>query len=89
MDSEDHTKTTCEELDEGTEGKSDVQIIERSIIARVFGFKEPTESGLHLAKLLAIMIPAFSASFQISTSFYMIFIAESLGGGDFIAGLAL
>jgi MFS family permease len=89
LDSEDHTKTTCEELDEGTEGKSDVQIIERSIIARVFGFKEPTESGLHLAKLLAIMIPAFSASFQISTSFYMIFIAETLGGGDFIAGLAL
>lgn len=60
-----------------------------SLLARLFGFEEATESGLRLAKIFAIIVPAFAASFQISTTFWMIFIAQNLGGGDFIAGLAL
>jgi MFS family permease len=61
----------------------------QSHLARLFGLDEATESGLHIVKILAIMLPAFATSFQISTTFYMIFIAESLGGGDYILGLEL
>ena len=61
----------------------------QSHLARLFGLDEATESGLHIAKILAIMLPAFATSFQISTTFYMIFIAETLGGGDYILGLEL
>ncbi|MHA1882212.1 MAG: MFS transporter [Candidatus Thorarchaeota archaeon] len=75
---------TQEVLDEVTEA-----VVKRSRVARLFGFKEPTESGLRMAKILALLIPVFSLSFQISTTFYMIYIAETLGGGDYIAGLAL
>jgi MFS family permease len=60
-----------------------------SRLARVFGLDEATESGLHIAKIIAIMLPAFATSFQISTTFYMIFIAETLGGGDYILGLEM
>ncbi len=60
-----------------------------SILARLFGLKEATPEGLRLAKIIAILLPAFAMSFQISTTFYMIFIAENLGGGDYLAGIAL
>jgi MFS family permease len=60
-----------------------------SILARLFGLKDATPEGLRLAKIIAILLPAFAMSFQISTTFYMIFIAEKLGGGDYLAGIAL
>ena len=85
MTTPDPSATTQEVPDEATEAV----VVKRSRTARLFGFKEPTESGLRLAKTLALLIPVFSLSFQISTTFYMIYIAETLGGGDYIAGLAL
>jgi MFS family permease len=58
-----------------------------SRVARVFGIHEPTENAARLVKILAILFPSFAISFQISTTFYTIFIAETLGGGDYITGL--
>ncbi len=60
-----------------------------SYLARFFGMKDATNEGLRIARIMAILLPAFAASFQISTTFYMIFIAEALGNGDYFAGLAL
>jgi MFS family permease len=57
--------------------------------ARVFGIAEPTEKVVRLVKILSVLLPAFAASFQISTTFWMIYIAESLGNGDYYAGLTL
>jgi MFS family permease len=57
--------------------------------ARIFGIAEPTEKVVRLVKMLSVLLPAFAASFQISTTFWMIYIAESLGNGDYFAGLTL
>jgi MFS family permease len=57
--------------------------------ARIFGIAEPTEKVVSLVKMLSVLLPAFAASFQISTTFWMIYIAESLGNGDYFAGLTL
>jgi MFS family permease len=55
--------------------------------ARIFGIAEPTEKVVRLVKILSVLLPTFAASFQISTTFWMIYIAESLGNGDYFAGL--
>jgi len=60
-----------------------------SRFARVFGIAEPTEKVVRLVKILSVLLPSFAASFQISTTFWMIYIAESLGNGDYYAGLTL
>jgi MFS family permease len=60
-----------------------------SRFARIFGIAEPTEKAVRLVKILSVILPAFAASFQISTTFWMIYIAESLGNGDYFAGLTL
>ncbi|TFG14301.1 MFS transporter [Candidatus Thorarchaeota archaeon] len=60
-----------------------------SLIARVFGLENASEPGVRLARILAIILPAFAASFQISTTFWTITIAESLGNGNYVAGLGL
>jgi MFS family permease len=57
--------------------------------ARLLGLDDATPEGISLAVKLAALIPAFSISFQLSTTFYMIFIAEQLGNGDFIVGLGM
>lgn len=57
--------------------------------ARVFGLEEPTSNAVRLVKILSILLPAFAASFQISTTFWMIHMAETLGNGDYFAGLTL
>jgi len=59
-----------------------------SRIASIFGLQNPTEEAARLVKILAILFPSFAISFQISTTFYMIFIAETLGG-DYITGLTM
>ena len=56
-----------------------------SILARLFGLKDATNEGLRIAKILAILLPVFAGVFQLSTTFYVIFIATALGGGDYIA----
>ena len=70
-------------MDSDTES---AELIE-STYAKVFGIAQPTENAVRLVKILSILLPSFAASFQISTSFYMIFIAETLGG-DYITGIA-
>ncbi len=60
-----------------------------SLYSRFFGLEEPTEKAIKLVRILAFLEPVFAVSFMISTTFWMIYIAESLGGGDYIAGLTL
>ncbi len=60
-----------------------------STFARVFGLEGPTENAVRLIKILVVILPSFAMSFQISTTFWMIHIAESLGNGDYLAGLTL
>jgi MFS family permease len=57
--------------------------------ARLFGLEGATSDAARLVKVLSVLLPSFAASFQISTTFWMIFIAESLGNGDYFAGLTL
>ncbi len=57
--------------------------------ARLLGLDDATPEGIRLSVKLAALIPAFSISFQLSTTFYMIFIAEQLGNGDYLVGLGL
>ena len=52
------------------------------------GFTEADEKALHLGRVLMILLPTANIIFTLSTTFYMIFVAEALGGGDYIAGLA-
>ncbi|MGY5859751.1 MAG: MFS transporter [Candidatus Thorarchaeota archaeon] len=61
--------------------------IVRSRYARIFGIAEPTQDAVRLVKILSVLLPSFALSFQISTTFWMIYIAESLGNGDYFAGL--
>ena len=60
-----------------------------SLLARFFGFEDATPDGMKIAKILMLLVSAFSITFQISSTFWMIFIAQALGGGDFMLGLAL
>jgi MFS family permease len=60
-----------------------------STFARIFGLDEPTANAVRLVKILVVMLPSFAMSFQISTTFWMIQIAESLGGGSYLNGLTL
>ncbi len=57
--------------------------------ARIFGLEEPTPNAVTLVKILSILLPAFAASFQISTTFWMIQMAETLGNGNYFDGLTL
>jgi MFS family permease len=57
--------------------------------ARLFGLEGSTAEAARLVRILSVLLPSFAASFQISTTFWMIFIAESLGNGDYYAGLTL
>jgi MFS family permease len=60
-----------------------------SRFARIFGLEEPTSDAVRYVKILSVLLPSFAASFQISTTFWMIHMAETLGGGDYYAGLTL
>lgn len=61
-----------------------------STFARIFGLERPSENAVRLVKILVVMLPSFAMSFQISTTFWMIHIAETLGGeGGYLAGLTL
>ncbi len=53
------------------------------------GFTEADEKAIHLGRVLMILLPTANIIFTLSTTFYTIFIAEALGGGDFIEGLGL
>ncbi|MGY5874746.1 MAG: MFS transporter [Candidatus Thorarchaeota archaeon] len=53
------------------------------------GLPDASDKVLRLAKTMFILGPIGNFTFMISSTFYMIFIAEALGGGDFIQGLGL
>jgi len=57
--------------------------------ARLFGLENPTPAAVRYVKILSVLLPAFAASFQISTTFWMIQMAETLGGGNYYDGLTL
>ena len=53
------------------------------------GFTEADDKALHLGRVLMILLPTANIIFTLSSTFYTIFVAEALGGGDFIEGLGL
>ncbi|MFX1485406.1 MAG: hypothetical protein ACFFCP_19710, partial [Promethearchaeota archaeon] len=63
-----------------SEGESSIEVVS-SRYAKVFGIERPTTETVRLVKILSVLLPSFAASFQISTTFWMIYIAESLGNG--------
>ena len=69
-----------------SESEPSIEVV-RSRYARVFGVEQPTQDAVRLIKILSVLLPSFALSFQISTTFWMIYIAESLGNGDYFAGL--
>jgi MFS family permease len=52
---------------------------------------EGNDKILRLAKILSILLPIVSVTISLTTTFFMIFVAEALGGGEgmFIEGMAL
>jgi MFS family permease len=53
------------------------------------GFKEADEKAIHLGRVLMLLLPTANIIFTLSSTFYTIFVAEALGGGNFIDGLGL
>ena len=55
------------------------------------GLPDANEKVLHLAKIMAILGPLANFSFVLSTTFYVIFVAEALGGGTghYLEGMGL
>ncbi|TFF91369.1 MFS transporter [Candidatus Thorarchaeota archaeon] len=60
-----------------------------SRVVEFFGLTEGNEKVLSLAKTLALLFPAVALTIQLSTTFFMIFVAEALGNGSFIDGLTV
>jgi MFS family permease len=58
-------------------------------MARVLGVEGAPSNAVKLAKTMALLMPSYAMAFSISTTFWLIFIAEQLGGGSYIAGLGL
>ncbi|MFW9848284.1 MAG: MFS transporter [Candidatus Thorarchaeota archaeon] len=56
---------------------------------RFFGLSDANDSVLRLARIMTILMPIFSLTLMISSTFFMIFVAEAVGGGDFIQGLGI
>jgi MFS family permease len=60
-----------------------------SKIAMFFGLKDADDRVLRLAGMFAVFLPLVSFTVMISTTFYVIFVAEAIGNGDYIAGMPL
>jgi MFS family permease len=60
-----------------------------SRLANAIGLPDANEKVLRLARTLMFLGPLANFTFVMSTTFYLIFVAEALGGGDYIAGLPL
>ncbi len=56
---------------------------------RFFGLEDANHNVIRLARIMSILMPLFSLTVMISTTFFMIFIAEAVGQGDYIQGLGL
>jgi MFS family permease len=59
------------------------------ITARFFGLKDSPPTILGMARVMGIFLPLVAATVTFSTTFYVIFVAEALGKGDYIQGMAL
>jgi len=57
------------------------------IFARLFGLQEPTDKAIRLVRSMVLLMPTMAATFMISTTFWMIFLATQIGGGDLMTGL--
>jgi len=60
-----------------------------TLTARFFGLKDSPDAILRMARVMAIFLPLVAATVTLSTTFYVIFIAEALGKGSYIQGMAL
>ncbi|MFW9918699.1 MAG: MFS transporter [Candidatus Thorarchaeota archaeon] len=60
-----------------------------SKVATFFGLTDANEKILRLSSILSILLPIVALTTTLSTTFFMIFVAEWLGGGSYIDGLAL
>lgn len=56
---------------------------------RFFGLSDANVEILRLARIMSILMPIFSLTLMISSTFFMIFVAEAVGGGDYIQGLGI
>jgi MFS family permease len=54
-----------------------------------YGLTDANEKILSLAKILSILLPVVSATITLSTTFFMIFVAEAVGQGSYIEGLTM
>ena len=57
--------------------------------SRLLGFKDPSPGAIRIASIMLLLGSTWSIAFQISTTFWMIHIATSLGGGNFLVGMGL
>ncbi len=60
-----------------------------SKIATFFGLTDANEKIIRLSSLLSVLLPVVALTTTLSSTFFMIFVAEWLGGGSYIDGLAL
>ncbi len=62
-----------------------------TLLKSFLGLPEATDKVLHLAKIMAILGPLAQSTFVLSTTFYVIFVAEALGGGPgmYLQGMGL
>ncbi|MFX1318194.1 MAG: hypothetical protein ACFE9D_05855 [Promethearchaeota archaeon] len=60
-----------------------------SLLSRMFGFKEDSPQANRIALVVMSLGSTWSIAFQLSTTFWMISIATVLGGGDYLAGMAM
>ena len=58
-------------------------------IASLLGLKQPSDNAIRLVRKMAFLRVTLTAVFEFSTTWFIIYIAESLGGGDYFAGLTL
>ncbi|MHA2425519.1 MAG: hypothetical protein ACXAEF_12080, partial [Candidatus Thorarchaeota archaeon] len=58
-------------------------------VASYFGFTQPNQDTIRITRIFAILGPIMTATMTISSTFYIIFVAEALGNGDFIIGMTL
>ncbi|MBN2229307.1 MAG: MFS transporter [Candidatus Thorarchaeota archaeon] len=60
-----------------------------SKVASFFGLADANEKILRLSSILSLILPIVAFATTLSTTFFMIFVAEWLGGGSYIEGLSL
>ncbi len=60
-----------------------------SRIVEFFGLTDGNEKVLSLARTLAVLFPVVALTIQLSTTFFMIFVAEAVGHGSFIEGMTV